>query len=139
MRIIMTTADVTMLRQTNALPLEYMNYLEEEFLGLYHALGCGETLDGWSLARDGYMVVIEAGDNNLQPVGLRYGLRQTMPEFVELVEAGNQLIYRIGVLYDNDFMMLFYSMVGIHDVETETWLQEQVNQSERMVKADEMQ
>ncbi|WP_281869504.1 hypothetical protein [Brevibacillus parabrevis] len=139
MRIIMTNADITILRQSNALPLDYMNYLEEEFLGLYHALGCDEALDDWSLAKDGYMVVVEAGDSNLQPVGLRYGLRQTMPEFVELVEAGNQLIYRIGVLYDHDFMMLFYSLVGIHDAETEAWLQAHVSQNERMVTAVEMQ
>ncbi|MFA4133877.1 MULTISPECIES: hypothetical protein [unclassified Brevibacillus] len=124
MRIIMTMTDVTVLRQANVLPLDYMNYLEEEFQGLYHALGCDHPLEGWSLERDGYMVVIEAGDHNLQIVGLTNGLRQSIPEFVELVTTEIQPLYRIGVLHNNDYVMLFYTLVGIHDAETETWLQE---------------
>lgn len=139
MRIIMTAADVTMLRQANVLPLDYMNYLEEEFFGLYHALGSDEPLEEWSLATIGYMVVIEAGDHNLQPVGLTDGLRQSVPEFVELVTIGNQLLYRIGVLYNNDFMMLFYTLAGIHDNETESWLRELAEQNGRGSNHDPLQ
>jgi hypothetical protein len=125
MRIIQTHRDLQVLKQANMLPKSYMAFLEEEWHGLFEALGVGESREEFSLHDHGYMVVLEAGDYNLEPVGIEEGLRNSWPEYVERIPLKDVDIYRIGVLYNNDYMMLFYSVVNTLDEETEAWLKEQ--------------
>jgi len=65
----------------------------------------------------GYIVVLEAGDNvyDLGSIGLNRengGLLGSCPEYIELLDIGEGLqAYRIALLYDNDHMMMFFTLV----------------------------
>lgn len=124
MRIIQMYKDLQVLKQTNVLSDSYMAFLEGEWHGLFEALSTDVNINQFSLQEHGYIVCLEAGDCNLEPVGLPEGLCQSWPEYVEKISLGDTALYRIGILYNNEFMMLFYSIVGTLDTETENWLAE---------------
>ncbi|RXT08857.1 hypothetical protein [Ammoniphilus sp. CFH 90114] len=129
MRIIMTKADVQELREANIIHPTYMSYLEEEWRSLYDAFSNGKLDEKFSLREHGYMVCIEPGDNNFIPMGLQHSIIESTPEYVDLIELDDLVIYRIGFLYDNDRMMLFYSIAGSLNEEIEDWLSEQAMNS----------
>lgn len=129
MKAIRTAADLRSV--SNSLPKPYIQRLVADFSMLQRALADGESLDEFSLQDHGYLVILENGDDvrDLSEVGLNpedEGLLGSMPEYVETLSLGDNLqVYKIAVLYDNDYMMFFYSQVGIHDEEVEEWLREQ--------------
>jgi hypothetical protein len=119
-----TIQDVERMRGERALNPRYLEYVEELFGQLREALGDGD--DGeFDLGPHGYVVVLEAGDDvrHLPAVGLRQGLLRCWPEFVEAVDLGDVAVYRVGVLLDNEVMMIFLSAAGQFDPEVEAWLQ----------------
>ncbi|WP_189032843.1 hypothetical protein [Paenibacillus albidus] len=69
----------------------------------------------------GYIVLFEAGDNvrDLGTVGLARdcgGLLCSCPEYVELLDIVEGLqAYKIAVLYDNDYLMTFFTQTGAHE------------------------
>lgn len=122
-----TAQDVERLRREGALNSRYLEYLEELFGQLHGALSDGSQVE-FSLESHGYIVVIERGDDprNLSGVGLGAGgLLDAWPEFVEVVDCGDLRLYKVAVLYDNEYMMLFLSEVGQLDQEAEDWLKDQ--------------
>ncbi|MDQ0048450.1 hypothetical protein J2T18_002750 [Paenibacillus polymyxa] len=73
-----------------------------------------------------------AGDNlyDLECVGLNRedcGLLGSMPEYVETLQLDDMTVYKIAVMYTNDFIMTFFTQKGIHAEEIEQWLNEQAN------------
>ncbi|WP_179090420.1 hypothetical protein [Paenibacillus sp. FSL R7-0337] len=49
---------------------------------------------------------------------------------MELLNAGEGLhAYKIAVLYDNDYLMTFFTQARAHDEEVEQWLKEQAEKS----------
>jgi hypothetical protein len=132
MRIISTCSDVESLSVSDVFPYSYMDYLKEEFLGLFNLLNGDGSLVSFSLQTSGYtMVILEQGDRNIFPLGLESGLVNSNPEYVEVVGLGKIKIYRIGIMLDNDSMLVIYSEIGNLDSETEKWLVEQSSISER--------
>ncbi len=83
----------------------------------------------------GYIVVLEAGDNirDLGNVGLNRencGLLGSCPVYVERFNVGEGLqAYKVAVLYDNDYLMTFFTQAGAHDEEVEQWLKDQAKRS----------
>ncbi|MBT2761257.1 hypothetical protein [Paenibacillus sp. ISL-20] len=81
-----------------------------------------EKID-FRLGRSGYIVVLEAGDNlrDLSNVGLEHesgGLLGSYPEYVETLDLGDcQKAYKVVLLYDNDYLMTFFTQAGAHDEE----------------------
>lgn len=139
MRTIKTRQDLKALEEANALPESLLKYFQDEFQMFQEAL-CGLVDQTFDLYVHGYIVLLEPGDNvrDLREVGLNWvdrGLLGSLPEYVHrmTLDDGTE-VYRIGVLYDNDFMMLFYSIVGSHDDEVEAWLEMEAEFGETMVK-----
>lgn len=139
MRTIKTRQDLKALEEANALPESLLKYFQDEFQMFQEALS-GLVDQTFDLYVHGYIVLLEPGDNvrDLREVGLNWvdrGLLGSLPEYVHrmTLDDGTE-VYRIGVLYDNDFMMLFYSIVGSHDDEVEAWLEMEAEFGETMVK-----
>ena len=130
MKTIKTMRDLCQLR--GAMKSALLSHLTEYLEALRESLEPDTAMEQFSLARHGYIVILEASDDvrDLREVGMRpeqKGLLGSWPEWVELVtlEDGST-IYRIGIMYDNDFMMLFYSSPGQFDEQVEEWLAEQL-------------
>lgn len=134
MRIIKTKQDIVILRHAEALPTALHVYVEDFFNQFSVELN-DEVESEFGLDRSGYIVVLEAGDNvrDLGNVGLNRedgGLRGSCPEYVELLDVGEGLqAYKVAVLYDNDYLMTFFTQTGVHDEEVEQWLKEQAERS----------
>ncbi|MGG4495458.1 hypothetical protein [Brevibacillus reuszeri] len=130
MRIIKTQQDLDVLRSARALPAELLVEIEDYFLQLRD-----ELEDDFRLDEHGYIVILEVRDNvrDLSNVGLNRkngGLLGSLPEYVELLDIGEGLqAYKIAVLYDNDYMMTFFTQAGAHDEEVEQWLKDQVERN----------
>jgi hypothetical protein len=134
MRIIKTQKDFDVLRHASAIPATLLDQVKDFFLQLRDELE-DEAEGEFRLGRQGYIVVLEAGDNvrDLGNVGLSReggGLLGSYPEYVELFNLGNGLqAYKVAVLYDNDYLMTFFTQAGAHDEEVEQWLKEQAERS----------
>lgn len=130
MKTIKTSNDIQTLYYANVMDCHYLQHLKDYFHQLYLALQDNESEKEFSLKDRGYIVILEKGDNlrDLSEVGLNpedHGLLGSYPEFVDLIELEFFPIYKIGVLYNNDYMMTFFSEKGIHDPEIESWLQDE--------------
>jgi hypothetical protein len=133
MRIIKTKQDIHTLRREGVLPAELLNQIEDYFNQLRVELE-DEAESEFRLGKNGYIVLLEVGDNlrDLGNFGLHRqsdGLLSSCPEYVELLDVGEGLqAYKIAVLFDNDYLMTFFTQAGAHDEEVEQWLR---NQAER--------
>lgn len=134
MRIIKMQQDIFVLRCARALPLVLLEQIEDYFQQLRNELN-NESKSEFRLDGHGYIVVLEAGDNvrDLGSVGLNHengGLLGSFPEYVELLDVGEGLqAYKIAVLYDNDYLITFFTLLGAHDEEVEQWLRDQAERS----------
>lgn len=129
MKEIKTLADLGRVKKDDNLSGEYLGYIEEYFHLLVESLSDGIPPEDFSLEKHGYIVILEAGDDlrDLEEIGLNpaaRGLLGSHPEFIERYECGGFAYYRIGILYDNEYMMILFSEVGIHDAGAEAWLAE---------------
>ena len=129
MRIIKTQQDFVTLRRTGVLPTTLLDQIEDYFNQLRMEL-TDEAEGEFRLSRHGYIVVLESGDNvrDLGNFGLNRkdgGLLGSYPEYVELLDVGEGLqAYKVAVLYDNDFLMTFFTQAGAHDKEVDQWLRD---------------
>lgn len=134
MRIIKMQQDIFVLRCARALPLVLLEQIEDYFQQLKNELN-DESKSEFRLDGQGYIVVLEGGDNvrDLGIVGLNRkagGLLGSYPEYVELLNMGEGIqAYKIAVLYDNDYLITFFTLLGEHDEEVEQWLRDQAERS----------
>ncbi|MBY3618859.1 hypothetical protein HGO21_04810 [Acinetobacter sp. CUI P1] len=134
MRIIKMQQDIFVLRCARALPLVLLEQIEDYFQQLKNELN-DESKSEFRLDGQGYIVVLEGGDNvrDLGIVGLNRkagGLLGSYPEYVELLNMGEGIqAYKIAVLYDNDYLITFFTLLGAHDEEVEQWLRDQAERS----------
>lgn len=131
MKTIKKISDILNLQQSGSLDDSYLEYLKNYLTLLHESLGNRVSIEHFSLEEHGYLVILEKDDDvrNLKEMDLnpdQSGLLDCWPEFVEVetLNNGTQL-YKICVLYDNDYMMFLYSLVGQFDDEVENWLKEQ--------------
>lgn len=130
MKTIKSIQDIYELRNANLFSESYLDYLQRFLEQLFEALSDGESIEHFSLEEHGYFVILEEEDNlrDLRDVGLNpqdQGLLGSFPEYIEKeILADGLEIYKIAVLYDNDYMMFFFSVVGQHDFEFEEWLKD---------------
>lgn len=135
MRIIKMQQDIFVLRCARALPLVLLEQIEDYFQQLKNELN-DESKSEFRLDGQGYIVVLEGGDNvrDLGIVGLNRkagGLLGSYPEYVELLNMGEGIqAYKIAVLYDNDYLITFFTLLGAHDEEVEQWLRDQAERSD---------
>ena len=132
MRIIKSQQAIDLLKTMRALPLDVIHLVQSEFRLLYEAYGQSWDIPIQEFHTDahhcGFIAVLEQGDDlgDLSVIGLPGGFRRTIVEFVELRNTGKRLIYRIVVLFDNEFALTILLEAGINkDLEFEAWLQEE--------------
>lgn len=124
MRIIKNLEDIFCLRAAKALPPEYLDLLEKDFVEMVELLG---GIEEWNPQAFGYMTVLESGDNlrDMSVVGLNpedKGLLGTYPEIIDVFNLNGLFIYKILVIYSNDYAVTFYSKIGQFDNEVEAWI-----------------
>jgi len=148
MKVIKTFEDVELLENTEVLNGEYLQWIKKYFLQLFDLLGGGETLDQFRMDwPDGFIAVLEKGDNLRDLSILRLnpeadGILGCSLEYVEEYKLESITFYRIGVLYDNQCFMTYFSVVGAHDEEIEDYLAEEavdVDDFDEMVEKPEDQ
>ncbi len=119
MKLIQALNDIEWLKAKNALPISIIEAIEQDFLTLFEAEGDGENVLTFRLPSQQALILLEAGDNVLgmanDPIHL---------EYVEKLEQGQIEFYRIAKRIEHDFQLI-YTLVGVHDEETEQWLIEQ--------------
>ncbi|RYD02625.1 hypothetical protein N752_25185 [Desulforamulus aquiferis] len=130
MRIIKSLQDITILKTTNALPPEYLELLEKEFLQMVELLG---GLGDYNPNTYGYMVVLESGDNirDLSVIGLNpedQGLLGIYPEFIDVFNLTGYSVYKLLVIYSNDYAMTFFSIANQFDEAAEEWIRTNLSQ-----------
>lgn len=132
MKIIKTMKDIEIMIEEQGLVQALLHHLQTYFLELHQSIEPDTDLNKFSLEDHGYLVILEAGDDvrNLHDVGLNpedEGLLGTYPEWVDRRKLENETeIYQIGILYNNEYMMIFYSYLNTFDKEVEEWLKEQM-------------
>ena len=130
MRIIKTKQDIAILRRAEVLPEAILAHVKDYVNQLSVELE-DEAENQFRLGKNGYIVLLEAGDNvrDLSNVGLsheRNRLLGSCPEYVETLDLGYcQKAYKMAVLYDNDYLMTFFTIASAHDEEVEQWLKDQ--------------
>lgn len=80
----------------------------------------------------GYLVILEAGDNpeewsyhGLKINSSKIGIQ---PEYAEVINVSStELYYRIVLFADNDYIMYYYSPIGIHSPNIEEWFESLVS------------
>lgn len=129
MRIIMTLRDIEVLEEARATEPEYTEYVREYFLAVCRNLGKGSNSEAYRLDEEGFIVMLEKGDNlrDLSAVGLNpgEGLPGATPEWVEEVIIGARKVYLIQILYNNECLTTFFlpedAIRGDHEIES--WLE----------------
>ena len=131
-RIVKSQQDLDLLKQTRAMPLDVVYFIQEEFHRLYQAYGEANGLPIDRFHTDahhcGYIVFLEDGDNpdDLSVIGLSGGFRQTIVEFVERRHTGQRPLYRLVVLFDNEFGLTILFEPGLNDnQQLEAWLDDE--------------
>ena len=119
MKVLQTQNDIEILKANNTLPLELINTIEQEFLFLIEedAADCDPLL--FRLPIQKAVILLEAGDDVLGTIGDTLHL-----EYIEKITEGSIDYYRIAKRYDHDIKLIF-TLMGMHDQESEQWLNEQ--------------
>lgn len=136
MRIIKSQKDLDLISRMQALPPNLIRFAQAEFHRLYMAFGEAHDVLFAEFHTDefhcGHIVVLEHGDNidDLSVVGMQCGLRNSMVECVELYQIEQLQMYRIIVLFNNEFAQTFLFEAGLNqDALFEAWLAEEAAES----------
>lgn len=101
MEVISTLTDIFRLRKK--LPLELVEYLEEEFIALYHYLSNGESLEDFYLDNQQCMNILQE-DSECQKI-----LREPFEvEFVDLIKQLSLEFFRIGIRRAEDIQLYYF-------------------------------
>ncbi|WP_342563626.1 hypothetical protein NST84_29905 [Paenibacillus sp. FSL R7-0345] len=128
MRIIQTQQDLTSLHSSSLTP-PLLSHIERYFNQLKEMHGDTEDTV-FSLQKHGYIVILEPGDNlyDLSIVGLNRenaGLLGSRPEYVEAIGLNGLMLYKIVVMYTDEYLMTFFTLAGWHDEAIESWLRQE--------------
>jgi hypothetical protein len=121
--------DIEIVRHGQVLPAALLFQLEDYFNQL-RAEQEDEAKTDFRLGENGYIVLLEVGDNVHDLGNESGGLMDSYPEYVELFDVGEGLhVYKVAVLFDNDYLMTFFTQAGAHDKEVEQWLRDQAERN----------
>ena len=106
---IKTLDDINEVRKNKTLASELLDYLEGYLKQLNKTLEPETEVDKFSLEEHGHFVILEEDDEieKLKEVGLTEGLLGSFLEQVEKLNLGKEY-YKINILYNNEYMMIFY-------------------------------
>ena len=128
MFVVKKKQDLDNFRFHATLPQWLVVVVADEFAALHQALSPDSEFDSFSLEAHGPIAVLEKSEIDLSPLGLPYTLLESWPEFVEkIILDSHSSYYRIGILLDNDYMLLIYAQDVDLSEEVKVWLDEQAD------------
>ncbi|TVY08428.1 hypothetical protein [Paenibacillus cremeus] len=123
LRVILTHNDLLWLKAANVFPESFLDYVRKEWYELYEAYADGIELLDFSLENHDRQACLEPGD--------KLPCDKNWPEFVERVQLGALELYRAYVLEAECCGIMYYSIVGTLEEESEQRLREYVEWNER--------
>ena len=131
MEVVKTLEDVEKIRQSGTVGEELLERVEMAFRSLHVALGGDALIQDFSLEHHGPIGIWEKGDKNLSALGVQGTLEDSWPEFVTRVALpSGTTYYRVGLLLDNDFMIVLYIPAEAADPKLLSWLEENAEDGE---------
>lgn len=124
MKVIRSLNDIEWLKVNNHVPKELVKEIEQDFLNFYEASNTEIDVLSYTLESHEAFLLLEAGDDVLEILE-----NPIMLEFVEKSKDGLIEYYRMAKRIEHEFQLI-YSLVGIHDEETENFLKEQAEWNE---------
>lgn len=126
MRVIKNQDDVRLMAQAKAINPQFAEHLIQFFDELQADLE-DMSPNTYRLEDTGHVVLLEAGDNvrDLREMGLNHqeqGILGCIPEWFETITLDGVEYYRLLVLYNDSFGVVFFSAIGAFDHEVEAWL-----------------
>ena len=123
---IKTLDDIKEVRRKKTIENDLLDYLEDYLQQLNNVLEPETDVYKFSLERHGYFVVLEESDDIevLKDVGLTEGLLGSFLEQVEKLNLGKEY-YKIDILYNNEYMMIFYVPVRGLDKKVKRFLEKE--------------
>lgn len=137
MLTIRTHRNIASAKRQRRLPDTLVEFLEKTFRELHVALEPDVPLKCFSLEMHGPIYVLEASVDTLMSLRKRGLLPDEgemdscQPEWVEKIDLGDHLIWRIGIMTDNDYLYQLILPVNEFGPELEQWLEELMLESER--------
>lgn len=120
MKMIKSLNDVNMLKASIGGPVELIKKIEQDFFTLYESSNSNLEIGAFNLSQNEAIILLESNDNVLDMIKDNYQL-----EYVEKYKVGQLQFYRIAKRITQGLeFQLIYSLVGIHDEETEQILNE---------------
>lgn len=87
------------------------NIISQQFIELAEALKDPDIpLEEYSLEQDGYIIIVQDADvtSPMNLPGFPGDWLSVWPEYIDQLVVDNGIVFRVAVLYDNDFMNFFY-------------------------------
>ncbi|MED5053039.1 hypothetical protein P9850_14650 [Anoxybacillus rupiensis] len=116
MKVIQCINDIEALKAFGQIPKPLIQVIEHDFLQLYKAEDRETELFQFYLPYQQTLILLEAGDDVIKLLDDSFTL-----EYVERHQQGLIEFYRIAKRFGHEFR-LFYTLIGIHDEDTEQWL-----------------
>lgn len=123
--------DIEKLKRESRLPISLVQFLEKTFRELHEAYESETDIDQFFLSLHGPLYVLMADQNeteSLKQIGFNSdesGIAFCQPEWVEKVDLGDHLVWRIGVMTDNDYLFQVILPVNEFGPDVESWLEAQ--------------
>ncbi|MDE8565257.1 hypothetical protein PNH38_15470 [Anoxybacillus rupiensis] len=124
MKVIQCINDIEALKAFGQIPKPLIQVIEHDFLQLYKAEDRETELFQFYLPYQQTLILLEAGDAVIKLLDDSFTL-----EYVERHQQGLIEFYRIAKRFGHEFQ-LFYTLIGIHDEDTEQWLFEHAEWNE---------
>jgi hypothetical protein len=126
MHVIKSYRDLQELKKDEAVSSALITYTESMFTSLCQSLGDGQAVQEFTLDTHGPIGILQPGQTNLKPIGLEQELIETWPEFVEkIILSDGQTLFSVGILIDNDYVVLLYLLAKDASPSILEWLEYQ--------------
>lgn len=126
MHVIKSYRDLQELKEDVTVSSALITHAENMFTALCQSLGDGQAVQDFELDTHGPIGILQQGETNLNPIGLEQELVKTWPEFVEkIILSDGQTLFSVGILLDNDYMVILYLLATDASSSTLAWLEEQ--------------
>ena len=127
---IKSISNIVNAEKENSLPTSLIAFLKETFKELHEAHDPEVSLDHFSLEMHGPIYVLVGGQDNpevlfdlgLHPAKTIITVHQS--EWVKKIKIGECLLWRMGVMADNDYLFHVILPVNEFGPEVEAWIEE---------------
>lgn len=130
MLTIKVLCDIENLKRETRLPKSLVKFLERTFKELHEAYESETEVALFSLEKYGPIYLLQGDQDKtqyLKQIGFHVEERGWLgcyPEWVEKIDLGDHLVWKLGIMTDNDYLFQVILIVNDFGPEVETWLEE---------------